>query len=61
MKKLMSVLIVCCADLLNLFNIPFTKVLFDISHTNLTWDMEYTAQIKEKFFDLAQPYYTAMK
>lgn len=49
------------ADLLNLCNIPFAKASFDISHTNLTWDMEYTARIKEKFFDLAQPYYTAMK
>ena len=49
------------ADLLNLCNIPFAKASFDMSHTNLTWDMEYTARIKEKFFDLAQPYYTAMK
>ena len=49
------------AHLLNLCNLPFAKASFDISHTNLTWDMEYTAQIKEKFFDLAQPYYTAMK
>lgn len=49
------------ADLLNLCNIPFAKASFDLSHTNLTWDMEYTARIKERFFDLAQPYYTAMK
>jgi hypothetical protein len=49
------------ADLLNLCSIPFAKASFDMSHTNLTWDMEYTARIKEKFFDLAQPYYTAMK
>jgi hypothetical protein len=49
------------ADLLNLCNIPFAKAAFDLSHTNLTWDMEYTARIKEKFFDLAQPYYTAEK
>jgi hypothetical protein len=49
------------ADLLNLCSIPFAKASFNMSHTNLTWDMEYTARIKEKFFDLAQPYYTAMK
>lgn len=49
------------ADLLNLCNIPFAKAVFNSSQNNLTWDMEYTARIKEKFFALAQPYYLAEK
>jgi len=47
------------SDLLNLCKVPYAKAQFDISTGNISWDMDYTDRIKQKFIALAQPYYTA--
>jgi hypothetical protein len=44
-------------DLLSLCKIPFAKCAY--KDGEMAWDLEYTAKAKEKFYELAQPYYMA--
>ena len=44
-------------DLLSLCKVPFAKCKF--INGDMIWDMEYTERAREKFYELAQPYYMA--
>jgi hypothetical protein len=44
-------------DLLSLCKIPFAKCAY--KEGEMSWDIEYTEKAKEKFYELAQPYYMA--
>ena len=44
-------------DLLSLCKVPYAKCSY--SDGNMKWDLDYTARAKEKFYELAQPYYMA--
>ena len=44
-------------DLLSLCKIPFAKCAYQ--EGEMVWDIEYTERAKEKFYELAQPYYMA--
>ncbi|HEY8403656.1 MAG TPA: hypothetical protein VIK71_03510 [Flavobacteriales bacterium] len=46
-------------DLLSLCRIPYAKCSYQ--NGEMVWDMEYTARAREKFYELAQPYYMAME
>ncbi len=46
-------------DLLSLCRVPYAKCNFQKGE--MVWDMEYTARAREKFYELAQPYYMAME
>jgi len=48
-------------DLLNLCKYPFARCLYSSSEKSMVWDMEYTERTKQKFYQLAQPYYLAEK
>lgn len=47
------------ASLLSLCKVPFAKCAY--ADGEMKWDIEYTEKAKEKFYDLAQPYYMAGK
>jgi hypothetical protein len=44
-------------DLLSLCKIPFARCAYE--EGEMVWDIEYTQKAKEKFYELAQPYYMA--
>jgi|688.fasta_scaffold37992_5 hypothetical protein len=44
-------------DLLSLCKVPFARCAY--SEGEMVWDIEYTQKAKEKFYELAQPYYMA--
>ncbi len=44
-------------DLLSLCKIPFAKCAY--KEGEMLWDIQYTERAKEKFYELAQPYYMA--
>lgn len=46
-------------DLLSLCKVPYAKCAYQAGE--MVWDMEYTARAREKFYELAQPYYMAME
>jgi len=46
-------------DLLSLCRVPYAKCNYQ--NGEMVWDMEYTARAREKFYELAQPYYMAME
>jgi len=46
-------------DLLSLCKVPFAKCAF--TNGDMIWDMEYTERAREKFYELAQPYYMAVE
>jgi len=48
-------------SLLNLCKYPFARCAFNPSIREMEWDMEYTERTREKFYQLAQPYYLAEK
>lgn len=48
-------------DLLNLCKYPFARCTYNSSKKEMVWDMEYTERTKQKFYQLAQPYYLAEK
>jgi hypothetical protein len=44
-------------DLLSLCKVPYAKCSY--KDGDMVWDLDYTARAKEKFYELAQPYYMA--
>jgi len=48
-------------NLLNLCKYPFARCAYNTSDREMVWDMEYTERTKQKFYQLAQPYYLAEK
>lgn len=44
-------------DLLSLCKVPFARCAYE--NGEMVWDIEYTEKAKEKFYELAQPYYMA--
>jgi hypothetical protein len=48
-------------DLLSLCKVPYAKCKFDLASNDMDWDLEYTARAREKFYELAEPYYMAAK
>ena len=48
-------------NLLNLCKYPFARCAYNPSDREMVWDMEYTVRTREKFYQLAQPYYLAEK
>ncbi len=44
-------------EMLALCHVPFAKCSF--KNGDMVWDVEYTERAKEKFYELAQPYYMA--
>jgi len=49
------------ADLLSLCKVPYAKCKFDVASNEMQWDLEYTEKAKNKFYELAEPYYMAQK
>ncbi|MDZ4823748.1 MAG: hypothetical protein SH856_09835 [Flavobacteriales bacterium] len=49
------------ADLLSFCKVPYAKCKYDTETIDMAWDMEYTQRAKEKFYELAEPYYLAQK
>lgn len=47
------------SDLLSLCQIPYAKSKY--SDGQMVWDLDYTTRAREKFYELAQPYYMAME
>jgi hypothetical protein len=45
--------------LLNLCKYPFARCAFNTETKEMEWDMEYTDRTKQKFYQLAEPYYLA--
>ncbi|MCC6601415.1 MAG: hypothetical protein IT223_12190 [Crocinitomicaceae bacterium] len=45
------------ANLLNLCKVPFAKCSFDPDKKEMLWDLGYTELTRDKFHELAQPYY----
>lgn len=48
-------------NLLNLCKYPFARCAYNATDREMVWDMEYTERTKQKFYQLAQPYYLAEK
>jgi hypothetical protein len=46
-------------DLLSLCKVPYAKCAYSGDTGEMVWDLEYTARAKEKFYELAEPYYMA--
>jgi hypothetical protein len=49
------------ADLLSLCKVPYAKCKFSTETQAMVWDLEYTEKAKNKFYELAEPYYLAQK
>lgn len=48
-------------DLLSFCKVPFAKCKYNKDAADMSWDMEYTQRAKEKFYEMAEPYYLAQK
>jgi hypothetical protein len=46
-------------NLLSLCKVPFAKCAYADSSGEMVWDLDYTRRAKEKFYELAEPYYMA--
>lgn len=49
------------ADLLSLCKVPYAKCKYDTETQAMAWDLDYTEKAKNKFYELAEPYYLAQK
>ncbi|MBL7941815.1 MAG: hypothetical protein JNM00_03565 [Flavobacteriales bacterium] len=49
------------ADLLSLCKVPYARSKYDEATKSMLWDMEYTQKARDKFYELAEPYYLAQK
>lgn len=49
------------ADLLSLCKVPYARSQYDADSKSMLWDMEYTQKAREKFYELAEPFYLAQK
>lgn len=46
-------------DLLSLCKIPYAKCVYSEASGDMVWDLDYTERARQKFYELAEPYYMA--